>query len=166
MTSDDGLARVINSVIGGFSSGHDPNDFPEIGQAVAHAVREHQAGQETTTTALASPLSRRGLDVVTAAVDMADHAFKALMAGKSVPDDEARRVFAAMVAAALRGAGWRLVAVEDPPEASTVRAAVERRSQRFLNRMAGKEEGSTQLAAMMSAMDVPDLLEELDGKTP
>lgn len=40
---DDGLARVINEVIAGYSAGHDPNDFPGVGEAVAAAVREHLA---------------------------------------------------------------------------------------------------------------------------
>lgn len=39
--------------------------------------------------------------------------------------------------------------------------AIEHRSERFIARMTGKQEGSTSLAAQISAMDVPDLLAEV-----
>lgn len=39
--------------------------------------------------------------------------------------------------------------------------AVERRSDRFVARLSGKQEGSTPIAAQQSALDVPDLLAEV-----
>jgi hypothetical protein len=39
--------------------------------------------------------------------------------------------------------------------------AIEYRSNRFLARLEGKQQGSAGLAAQMSAMDVPDLIAEI-----
>ncbi len=39
--------------------------------------------------------------------------------------------------------------------------AAERRSERFLARLAGKQEGSVSLAGQISAADVPDLIAEI-----